>query len=114
MSCGPSSLLLMAGKTNERPQGKIKSRLTEVVPLVPATLFLEILLPVLNVWKRRFYFIREAACPWVPSGFKSDPIRMGRYDIIVITTHYEIFAFLELCLQKVNQNAPIYWLYNNY
>ena len=48
-SYAQAACLLMAGKASERPQGKIKFRMTEVVSLVPATLFLEILLLVLNI-----------------------------------------------------------------
>lgn len=55
-----------------------------------------------------------AVGPCVPSGIKTDLISMGSQDIILITVYYEIFVFLELCLQEVSKSASIYWLYYNY
>lgn len=101
----------MAGKA---PQGKIKFRVTEVMSLVPATLFLKIFLPILKSTKASFILFMEAACSCVPPGIKINPISMRRYDIILITAKYRILAFLELCLQKVKKNISRYWLYNNY
>lgn len=103
----------MAGKA---PQGKIKFRVTEVMSLVPATLFLKILLPVsvLKSTNESIILFMEAACSCVPPGIKINPISMGRSDIILITAKYKILAFLELCLQKVKKNMSRYWLYSNY
>ena len=60
--------LLMAGKVSKRPQGKIKFRVTEVVSLIPVTLFLEILLPMLNIYKSKFYFIHRGSMPLCTPG----------------------------------------------
>lgn len=70
----------MAGKASERPQGKIEFRVTEVMSLVPATLFLKILLSVLKSRNQSFILFIEATCPCVPPGIKINPI--SREDMI--------------------------------